>query len=247
MGNFIWAIGASIAVSLVSLIGILGLLLKENILNKILILLVGFSAGGLMGGAFLHLLPEALVHFDDKTVFIYVIIGFILFFILEKYLYWRHCHDGVCDAHAFTYLNLIGDSIHNLSDGLIIGASFLVGINFGIITTLIILFHEIPQEIGDFGVLIYGGIAKLKALLYNFISALTCILGTAIGYNLSMAAREFSCYLLPLVSGGFIYIAACDLIPEMHKQQGVKRATFSVISFCCGILFIWLAGKLRGH
>ena len=125
MSNFFWAVGASVAVSLISLIGIFALLLKEKILHKILILLIAFSAGGLIGGAFLHLLPESLEQASQQVVFGSVIVGFIFFFILERYFHWRHCHEGVCEIHAFTYLNLIGDGIHNFSDGLVIGASFV--------------------------------------------------------------------------------------------------------------------------
>jgi zinc and cadmium transporter len=180
MINFCWAIGASIVVSLVSLIGILGFFLKDDWLDKSLILLIGFSAGGLIGGAFLHLLPEALEQAESQQVFYYLILGFLFFFILEKYLHWRHCHTDGCKAHPFTYLNLIGDGIHNFMDGLIIGASFLMGIHFGIVTTLMIIMHEIPQEIGDFGVLVYGGFTKLRALYYNFLIALTCVFGTIV-------------------------------------------------------------------
>lgn len=245
--NFFWALGASIVVSLISLIGIFGLLLKEKFLEKILLLLIGFSAGGLIGGAFLHLLPEALEESSSNTVFLYTILGFIFFFILERYFHWRHCHEGRCDIHAFTYLNLIGDGIHNFTDGLVIGASFVVNINFGLVTTLVIIFHEIPQEIGDFAVLVYGGFSKFKALTFNFISALTCILGTIIGYYLSAGSARFSALLLPLVAGGFIYIAGCDLVPELHKDPGLKRATFSLLAFICGILFILLARLMHNH
>ncbi len=247
MTNLIWAVGASIAVSLVSLIGIFSLLLKEGLLNKLLIMLIGFSAGGLIGGAFLHLLPEALEQASSQIIFPYLILGFIAFFIMEKYLHWRHCHEGICRVHAFTYLNLIGDGIHNFTDGLVIGASFLVSIHFGIITTLVIIMHEIPQEIGDFGVLIYGGFSKSKALYYNFLTALTCILGTVIGYFISANMHNFSPFLLPFTAGGFIYIAACDLIPELHKEPGLKQSTFSLLAFSCGVLFIYLARLLHGH
>lgn len=247
MANFVWAVGASIAVSLISLIGIFSLLFREGWFNKILILLIGFSAGGLIGGAFLHLLPEALEQGEAQAIFPYLILGFIAFFILEKYLHWRHCHEGVCTVHAFTYLNLIGDGIHNFSDGLVIGASFLVSIRFGIITALVIILHEIPQEIGDFGVLVYGGFSKLKALYYNFVIALTCILGTVIGYFISANMHNFSSFLLPFTAGGFIYIAACDLIPEIHKESSLKRSTFSLLAFSCGILFIYLARLMNSH
>lgn len=248
MNNFIWALVASIAVSLISLIGIFSLMIKEEWLNKILILLVGFSAGGLIGGAFLHLLPEALFESHDSIIFVYVILGFIFFFILERYIHWRHCHHtGGCDIHAFTYLNIIGDSIHNFTDGLVIGTSFLVNTRFGFITTLMIIFHEIPQEIGDFGVLVYGGFSKTKALLYNFISALLCVLGTVIGYYLANKVGNFSSFIMPLVAGGFIYIAACDLIPELHKEADLKKTSFSVFFFFLGILFILLTKLILPH
>jgi len=247
MINFIWAVGASIAVSLISLIGIFTLLIKDDWLNKILLLLIGFAAGGLIGGAFLHLVPEALEQAEAQFVFSYLILGFIAFFILEKYLHWRHCHDGVCTAHAFTYLNLIGDSIHNFIDGLVIGSSFIVSVHFGIITAIVIIFHEIPQEIGDFGVLLYGGFSKFKALCFNFLTALTCVIGTIAGYFISEHIRNFSPFLLPFAAGGFIYIAACDLVPELHKQTGFKKSALSLVAFICGILFIFLARMYKVH
>ncbi|TRZ50546.1 ZIP family metal transporter [bacterium] len=245
--NFLWALGASIIVSLISLVGIFSLLLKEGRLERLLFVLIGFSAGGLIGGAFLHLIPEALEGSTPFITFIYVIAGFILFFIMERYLYWRHCHEGTCQVHAFTYLNLIGDGIHNFIDGLVIGASFTVNIHFGVITTLVIAFHEIPQEIGDFGVLVYGGMEKTRALLYNFISALTCILGTVAGFYLSGRIGNFSAALLPFTAGGFIYIGACDLVPELHKEPQLKKSALAMFAFICGILFILLARMVPGH
>ena len=247
MTNFIWAIGASIVVSLISLIGIITLLFKEKRLNEILIPLIGFSAGGLIGGAFLHLLPEALEQTESQAVFSYLILGFIFFFILEKYLHWRHCHNGICTIHTFTYLNIIGDGVHNFTDGLVMGASFLVSINFGLITTLMIILHEIPQEIGDFGVLVYGGFTKFKALYFNFLIALTCVLGAIAGYFISVNVKDFSVFLLPFTAGGFIYIGACDLVPELHKQPDLKKSVSSLLTFLCGIVFIALARMLGSH
>lgn len=247
MVNFVWAVGASIIVSLISLIGILSLLLKENLLNKLLFVLIAFAAGGLIGGAFLHLLPEALEQAVSSEVFLYLIVGFIFFFILEKYLHWRHCHEGTCDIHPFTYLSLIGDGVHNFIDGLVIGASFLVSIKFGLITTLIIVLHEIPQEIGDFGILVYGGFTKLKALYFNFLIALTCIFGAIAGYLVSAYIDNFSVFLIPFTAGGFIYIAACDLIPELHKQPELKKSAVSMLAFLCGILLILLTRLMHNH
>ena len=241
MIEFFWSIVASIVVSLISLIGILFLLVNEKTLNNILFILIGFATGGLLGGAFFHLLPEALEKSSNSTLtFLYVILGFIIFFILERYIHWRHCHkEGKCDVHVVSYLSLIGDSVHNLIDGMIIATSFQVNINFGLITTLAIILHEIPQEIGDFGVLVYGGFSKLKALFYNFLSALTAIIGVFIGYFLTTSIHNFSSVLLPIAAGGFIYIAASDLVPELHKEPNLKKSTLAIITFIFGIILMY--------
>ncbi len=246
--NLVWALAASIIISLISLVGVIGLLLKETLLKRALIFLVAFGAGGLIGGAFLHLLPEAVENTDEPaTVFLFTLVGFIAFFFLERYFFWRHCHEGKCDVHAFTYLNLWGDGVHNFIDGLIVGTSFIVSIPFGCATSLAIILHEIPQELGDFGVLIYGGFSKAKALLFNFLSAATAILGTVIGYYFAGQVGAFSQVLLPLAAGGFIYIAACDLIPELHKQPNSRSATFSLIVFLIGILMMFALKMGHNH
>ncbi|MBN1869772.1 MAG: ZIP family metal transporter [Candidatus Omnitrophica bacterium] len=246
--NLWWALGASIVVSLISFIGVVSLILKEKYLNSILILLVGLGAGGLIGGAFLHLLPEALEKSTDFShTFFFTIAGFTCFFILEKYFYWRHCHKGKCEFHAFTYLNLVGDAVHNLIDGLIIGASFTIDVNVGMVTTIAIVLHEIPQELGDFGVLLYGGWGKAKALFYNFLSATTAILGTLLGYYFSSQISGLSGLLLPFAAGGFIYIAACDLIPELHRQPDQKKAAWSMLFFLLGIGMMALLKMSHHH
>jgi len=234
-----WILGATIIVSVISLIGISTLSLKKEILDKILFLLVGFAAGGLIGGAFLHLLPEALEH-NAEHLFLYTLIGFTAFFIIERYFYWRHCHDGVCDIHSFAYLNLLGDGLHNFTDGIIIAVSFGVGIRFGIITTLAIIFHEIPQEIGDFGILVYGGLSRPRALFYNFLCALTAVLGGLTGYFLSEKIVNLAHSLIPFIAGGFIYIAASDLIPELHRQKDARKSNLSLITFLLGLLFMFI-------
>jgi zinc and cadmium transporter len=243
--NFIWALGASIVISLISFVGVISLLFKENMLNKILLLLISFSAGALIGGAFLHLIPEAAEKSPHGEVYLFVIVGFILFFILEKYLHWRHCHKGKCEIHTFTYLNLAGDGVHNFIDGLIIGSAFVVSINFGVATSFAIIMHEIPQEIGDFGVLVYGGLNKNKALFYNFMSALTAVVGTVIGYALANTSDAFLRLLMPIAAGGFIYIASCDLIPELHKEQDIKKATLSMGVFILGVAFMYFAATIH--
>jgi zinc and cadmium transporter len=240
--NFIYAVLASFFISLISFVGAISLLLKEDLLKKILLLLVAFSAGSLIGGAFLHLLPEALekLHNYDLT-FIIVIAGISLFFIMEKFLFWRHCHKGEkCDFHTFTYMNLIGDSIHNFIDGLIIGSTFFIDIKLGIVASLAIVFHEIPQELGDFGVLIYGGMKKSRALFLNFLTATTAILGTLFGYFFSSHAAGFTSFLMPFAAGGFIYIASSDLIPELHKQIDLRKSLLSIFFFIVGICFMYI-------
>jgi len=246
--NFLWALGASVVVSVLSLVGIITLLLKEDLLDRLLILLIGFSAGALIGGAFLHLLPEAAEAARDMhLLFLYVICGFILFFILEKYLHWRHCHEEECRVHAFTYLNIIGGTVHNFGDGLIIGTSFMVGIPLGVAATLAIIFHEIPQEIGDFGVLVYGGFSRAKALFYNFLSALAAIAGTVVGYYFTSSIAGFSNVVLPVAAGGFIYVAACDLIPEIHREIDMKKSALSIAVFLFGIALMFLMKSSHIH
>ncbi len=241
--NFVIAILASVIVSLISFVGIIALLLNENLLKKILLALIGFSAGSLIGGAFLHLLPETFEKGQDYIFsFSIVIISFTIFFLMEKFLLWRHCHKGEkCDVHTFTYMNLIGDGIHNLIDGLVIGGAFFVDIKIGIAATIAIISHEIPQELGDFGVLIYGGMKKSKALFFNFLSATTAILGTLIGYFLAVNLENFISALMPFAAGGFIYIAASDLIPELHRQSDSKKSLTAILLFLLGIIFMaWL-------
>lgn len=233
------------AVSLISLIGIVTLAIKEELLHKILFGLIGFSAGALIGGAFLHILPESLKDNSSTFVFYCLILGIVLFFLMERYLYWRHCHEeGDCEVHAFTYLNLIGDAFHNFIDGMLIAASFVVSFSLGIVTTVAVILHEIPQELGDFGVLVYGGFSKKKALLYNFISALAAIGGALAGYFISDIAAGFVNFILPLTAGGFIYIATSDLIPEIHKEKNLKRSTSAFLAFLCGIAFMAIAKHL---
>ena len=237
MSTLLWILGSTILISLIAFIGVLTLFMKEKLLEKILLFLVALSAGALMGVAFLHLLPEAVVHGAD--VFAYVLIGFIIFFLVEKILHWRHCHKGKCPVHTFAYMNLLGDGVHNFIDGLIIAASFVVDINLGIITTLAVALHEIPQELGDFGVLVYAGFKKRRALFLNFVSAVTAILGGIIGYLLSTSIESSMIFLLPFAAGGFIYIAASDLIPEIRKETMLKKSMISFGVFILGILIMY--------
>jgi len=242
MSTLLWILLSTFLVSLLAFIGILTLMLREKLLEKILLILVALSAGALMGGAFLHLIPESVEKFPGDEVFIFILLGFILFFFIEKMLHWRHCHKEKCPVHTFTYMNLLGDGVHNFIDGLIIAASFVVNIHLGIVTTLVVAFHEIPQELGDFGVLVYGGFKKTKALLLNFITAITAVAGGIVGYFLSSYITEATVFLLPFAAGGFIYIAASDLVPEIRRGAGkmnLKRALVTFGIFIIGILIMY--------
>ena len=242
MHPLIAALLATGIISLISLLGIVFLALNKKTLKKITILLVGFSAGALMGGALLHLIPEAAGVGDWDMIGIAVIAGFSLFFLIERLLKWHHCHDqeGECDVHTFAYTNLIGDGVHNFLDGLIIVAAFMVDFQLGIATSLAVIVHELPQEISDFGVLIHAGFSRLKALLFNFGTALLAILGALIGYFLANQTNQFIDFILPFAAGGFIYIAASDLVPELHKEKKLSKSLLSFFLFILGVTFMWV-------
>ncbi len=239
MDTLLWILTSTFLISAIAFVGILTLTLKEKLLEKILLILVALSAGALMGGAFLHLIPESVEKFGNYNIFIYVLAGFALFFLVEKVLRWRHCHERKCPVHTFAYMNLLGDGVHNFIDGLIIATSFIVSIPLGIATSLAVALHEIPQEIGDFGVLVYGGYEKNKALILNFACALTAVAGGIAGYFLSKYIESSVIFLLPFAAGGFIYIAASDLIPEIRKEIDIKKSLLNFSIFLVGILIMF--------
>lgn len=241
---WIYTLLSVLLISLISLIGIITLAIKKKFLKKIVSFLVSFSAGALLGGAFLHLLPETVEKFGfTMQIGIFILIGILIFFILEKFIHWRHCHhldfceehDAHRHSHAIAYMNLVGDSVHNLIDGMIIAGSYLLSIPIGIATTVAVIFHEIPQEIGDFGVLIHGGLSRKKAILYNFLTALTAIIGAVLVLLINNVFDNMAHILLPLAAGGFIYIAGSDLIPELHKEHKPAKSLFQIIGILLGI------------
>lgn len=246
MSTLIWIFISTLLVSIIAFIGILTLAIKEKLLDKLLLFFVALSAGALMGGAFLHLIPEAIEQFSINEIFVQVLVGFSLFFLIEKILHWQHCHKGKCDVHTFAYMNLFGDGVHNFIDGLIIAASFVTNVHLGLVTTLAVMLHEIPQEIGDFGVLVYGGFKKITALFLNFICALAAIFGGLLGYFLSSYIELPLMFLLPFAAGGFIYIAASDLLPEIRKEVNLKRSLTSFGIFIVGILIMYALRVLGG-
>jgi len=246
----VWLYGlvSVVIVSLISLVGVLTFSLKEENLKKMLLYLVSFSAGGLFGDAFIHLIPEAA----EKNGFglhvsLYILFGIVVSFIVEKFLQWRHCHIPTSEEHphSFVYMNLFGDAVHNFIDGIIIGGSYFVSIPLGVATTLAVVFHEIPQEIGDFGVLIYGGFNKSRALFFNFSTALTAILGAIVALTLGFLIQDLRNlvvipFLIPFAAGNFIYIAGSDLIPELRKEEaGLLKSALQLTAFVLGVLILF--------
>jgi len=228
-----------LVVSLVSLVGVVPLILRWKNMDKILLFLVSLSVGSLFGGAFLHLLPEVVEKSGGMTfsISLSVLGGLLFFFIIEKGIHWRHCHIPTSEQHPhhLAAMNLIGDGIHNFIDGLVLSAGYLAGVEVGLATTIAVVVHEVPQEIGDFGVLIYSGLSKTKALFFNFLSALLAVAGAVTGLIIGSSSEQFTLYLLPFAAGGFLYIAGSDLIPELHKECNPKDIFWQFFALILGI------------
>ncbi|MEM4272088.1 MAG: ZIP family metal transporter, partial [Candidatus Bilamarchaeaceae archaeon] len=198
--------------------------------------LVAFAAGSLLGGAFFHLLPESLETLEVEPVLLLSLSGFTLFLLLEAYLHWHSCKD--CKIHPFSYMMMIGDGIHNFLGGIVLAASFLMSIPLGIATIIAIIAHEFPQQLGIFGVLVKGGFERKKAILYSFLAQSTIIGGALAGYLVSNAYSWVTAILVPFAAGNFIYIAAADLIPEMHRTEGMEKIRM-IVFFMLGLGFMW--------
>lgn len=229
-----------LVVSLVSLVGIVTISVKAERLQKWLLSLVSFSAGALLGDVFLHILPEMSEQGWPEKAGLYLLGGVVLFFILERFVFWHHSHSEHKESvHAYTYLSLVSDGLHNLIDGMIIAGSFLINPTLGIATATAVIFHEIPQEIGNFAVLVHGGFSRGKALFYNFISALTSFIGAII---VLVFVKDFDAaptFLLAFSAASFIYIAMSDLIPQLHKEENNVSAFWHLVWFILGIVAMW--------
>lgn len=238
----IWIIIVTLINGLLAFAGALVYFIFKKNINKILIVLVSFTTGALLGGAFFHFLPEAIKGLSIIQTTSITVAGFVTFLLIERLLHWHHCHKGNCEEHKFTYLLLYGDGLHNFIDGLIIAGSFLISIPFGIVTSILILAHELPQEIGNFGVLLYGGLPFQRALLFNFLSQLTAVIGGLIGYFF-LGAQNYTIYLLPFAAGSFIYIALADLVPEIFREKNLFNVIVNLLAIIVG-LFILISAKL---
>ena len=247
---YFYTLTSVFVVSLVSFVGLFTLSIKETLLRRVVFILVSLAAGALLGDAFIHLVPEAFSEIAALPAALFMILGVLLFFVLEKFLHWHHYHgkehgggmhehgeyDTVRATHPTGYMILISDGVHNFLDGAIIAAGFLVSTEVGIATTLAIVLHEIPQEIGDFAVLLYSGFSRWHALFLNFLSALVALVGALLVLVLGEAGEAVALWLIPIAAGGFIYIANADLIPELHKTTRVTHSLIQFTAMLAGIL-----------
>lgn len=235
---WLYSLLSVLAVSLISLAGVLTIAFKRNYLKGFLVFMVSFAAGAMLGDVFIHLLPE-LIESGSFTLFtsLYVLGGILIFFVLEKIVHWRHCHLAATHQHThpLAFMNLIGDAIHNLIDGALIAGSYLLSIPVGIATTVAVILHEIPQEMGDFGVLLHGGMTVRRALRFNFLSALVSLVGVLLVLGFQVPSALVVQTVVPLTMGGFLYIANADLIPELHKEVGVGSSIMQLLSFVAGV------------
>ncbi len=245
VNNLIVILVSLLIISLLSFTGAFALALNKKLLRNLLVTLTSFAAGALLAVAFFDLFPESF-ELSGKKSFGLVLIGLIIFFILERFIHWHHCHGEECDVHTEHYLNLVGDSIHNFLDGGIIAAAYLVDTSIGITTTIAVAAHEIPQEIGDFSILIHGGFNERKALLFNFLTALTAVVGGLLTVYLSSIVNNLVPFLIALSTGGFIYIATADLLPAIAKETNRRKIILHSTAFLIGISILYLALQFGG-
>ncbi|MBU9888365.1 MAG: ZIP family metal transporter [Candidatus Omnitrophica bacterium] len=223
----------------IALIGSVSFLLRQEVLDRLVLPLVALAAGSLIGGALFHMLPAALssAHLDALKIGIWLAAGFTVFFALEQFIHHHHCHRKASDCKKpFGYLVLIGDGFHNLLGGMAVAGTFLVDIRLGIATWIAAAAHEIPQELGDFGALVYSGWSRKKALLWNFASALMFPVGGLLTYFLSFQIQTD--FLIAFAAGNFIYIGASDLVPEVNKARTIGTNIIHFSAFVSGLLML---------
>jgi zinc and cadmium transporter len=260
---FAQALAAVIFISLVSLVGIFMLSLKENTLDRVVFFLLSLGAGAILGAAFFDLIPESFELLEgsdfmglglENSAMVYIAVGFIVFLFLERLVYWYHGHGHMHDKakleeekaplKTYVYMNLIGDGLHNFIDGVIIFAAFSINTGFGLIATIGVFFHELPQEIGDFGVLVFGGLSKKKALLANFATALMSVVGIVFAYFFISAWANTEGILVAFAGGGFVYLGAAELLPEIQKEMVAKKSVVATVLIAVGLFLILALGLI---
>lgn len=254
MSLFLWIILFSLVGGVLSVLAAaIFLMFPERLRERLIPHTVSFAIGALLGAAFLALLPHAVTgeyRLEFHQLGLAVLLGILGFFLMEKLVLWRHCHAHECEAHSPTEahqrqaagtLILIGDGIHNLVDGVLIAAAFLTDLHLGIITSLAVAAHEIPQELGDFAVLLHSGYSRRRALLFNVLASLTTVIGAVVAYFSLQTAMYAVPYILAIAAASFIYIAVADLIPGLHRRVQPKETIKQIVLILCGVVMIYLA------
>jgi len=244
----LYTLVATILVSLSSFIGIFTISLNEKTLHKVLTILVAYSAGTILGAALFDLLPEAVELVDETLVYPIIAFGFVFFLLLERTLYWYHGHghgheleeEGI--TKDFAYLNLLGDFVHNFIDGMIIAASFTNSVTIGVSAAIAVMFHELPQEMGDYGILVYAGMERRRALILNFLAAVSVVVGGVFGSFFIGAVDNLEGYMVAFSAGAFIFLSASELIPEMHEKNDRGRALIQLLVLILGMFTIYMLG-----
>jgi len=243
MPTLAWVLTAGAAMALLALSGSITLILPERAFNRVVVPLVALAAGSLLGGALFHLLPEAVTLLGNHLgLYGWVAGGVATFFFLEQGLHWHHCHRPLGAHRPLGYMILIADGFHNFSDGLAIGAAFTVDVELGVVTWLVLAAHEVPQELGDFGILIHAGWGRSKALAYNLASGSTVIVGSVLAW--ALAGHADVAVLLPFAAGNFIYIALADLVPELTTAAAPHEKAILASGFTVGLLLLALTATL---
>jgi zinc and cadmium transporter len=238
MSVLLWIVGSGIAMSAIALVGSVTLLLPEAALRTIVLPLVAFAAGSLIGGAFFHLVPVSLETTGSPIVALgWTVLGFVAFFALEQFLHYHHCHRADADCRKpLTYLVLVGDGLHNFLGGLAVAGAFLIDVRLGVTTWLAAAAHEIPQELGDFAVLIHGGWSRSKALVFNVLSASTFLVGGIVAWA---ASRHLDLgFLVAFAAGNFLYVGASDLVPEVNRHRDPLVNVVLFTAFAGGIALL---------
>jgi len=232
-------------VSAISLTGILVLVISKRDLKWVVSILVALAGGVMLGEVFIHIIPEVVREFGfGLKISLYFLTGILFFYVLEEFLAWRHCHDVDCDNHPkkLALMNLVGDGFHNLADGMLIAGSFMASTSLGIATTIAVAIHEIPQELGDFGILLNAGFSKRKAILYNLLSGLVALLGMALVLLIGSRVSGITSFVVPFTGGGFLYIVGSGIIPELHRRTENKfvKSLMQFLVFVAGVVIMVL-------
>lgn len=255
MSTLSWIIAVSLAGGALSVVAAAGLSVAIGVQR--INVLISYAIGALLGAAFLEILPHALEQGDPHRMTGTVLFGIMFFFVLEKLVLWRHCHHDHCEAHEAHapahdhgrsgLMILIGDTFHNFVDGILIAAAFLQSTEAGIVTALAIIAHEIPQEVGDYLILIHSGYSKARALLFNMLSSLATLIGALLAYYALSEMQEWIPTLLGLAAASMIYVAVADLIPGLHKRTELRATVQQVLLICLGIASIAIVQSLVGE